>query len=173
MGKWPLIPNTLPEKMLDAPLTSATLASVPPKNCILQPDMSTFTSTVVTTNTTKITRRENNIRTREESLKEIHIHSHRENQVVVEGCQGDAWVVSCSGWILEYYYMVVRVFWLFPWHWLVVSMGQSLAMWLLRCSEQQFLEHCYVVASVLCGYHGVGRWLLGHYCAVAILCSWF
>lgn len=70
MGKRPLIPNTLPEKMLDAPLTSATLASVPPKNCILQPDMSTFTSAVVTTNTTKITRRENSIRTWEENLKE-------------------------------------------------------------------------------------------------------
>jgi len=103
MGKWPLIPNTLPEKMLDAPLTSATLARVPPKNCILHPDMSTFTSTVVTTNTTKITRREASIRTREDNLKEIHIHSQRELDVVGV-CKGDAWFVVLSGFYTEQIY---------------------------------------------------------------------
>lgn len=63
MGKCPLIPNMLPEKRLEAPLTTATLASVPIKNSIRQSEMSTFTSTVVTTNTNRITERDDRIRT--------------------------------------------------------------------------------------------------------------
>lgn len=68
MGKWPLIPNTLPEKRFEAPLTTATLTSVPTKNSILQSDMSTFTSTVVTTNTNRITKRDDRIRTFDDNL---------------------------------------------------------------------------------------------------------
>lgn len=63
MGKCPLIPNTLPEKRFEAPLTTATLASVPMKNPILLSDVSTFTSTVVTTNTNRMTKRDDRIRT--------------------------------------------------------------------------------------------------------------
>lgn len=63
MGKCPLVPNTLPEKRLEAPLTTATLASVPIKNSVLQSDTSTFTSTVVTTNTSRMIKRDDRIRT--------------------------------------------------------------------------------------------------------------
>lgn len=71
MGKCPLIPNTLPEKTLEAPLTIATLASVPAKNSILQQDTSTFTRTVVTANTNRITKRDDRIRTFGDSLPNI------------------------------------------------------------------------------------------------------
>lgn len=63
MGKCPLIPNMLPEKRLETPLTTATQASVPTKNSTLQSDTSTFTSTVVTINTSRITKRDDRIRT--------------------------------------------------------------------------------------------------------------
>lgn len=69
MGKCPLIPNMLPEKRLEAPLTTATLASVPMKNSNLQLDMSTFTSTVVTTNTRRMTKRDDRIRTFGDNLQ--------------------------------------------------------------------------------------------------------
>lgn len=68
MGKCPLIPNTLPEKRLEAPLTTATLASVPTKKSTLYSDMSTFTSAVVTTNTNRITKRDDRIRKFEDNL---------------------------------------------------------------------------------------------------------
>lgn len=68
MGKWPLIPNMLPEKRLEAPLTTATLTSVLAKKAVLQPDVSTFTSTVVTTNTRRMIRRDDRIRTFEDNL---------------------------------------------------------------------------------------------------------
>ena len=70
IGKCPLIPNILPEKRLEAPLTRATLARVPVKNWLMQPDTSTFTITVVTMNTTKITNKEDRIRTSGDSLEE-------------------------------------------------------------------------------------------------------
>lgn len=69
MGKCPLIPNMLPEKRLEAPLTTATLASVPMKNSNLQLDTSTFTSTVVTTNTRRMTKRDDRIRTFGDNLQ--------------------------------------------------------------------------------------------------------
>lgn len=75
MGKCPLIPNTLPEKRLEAPLTTATLASVPIKNSTVQSDVSTFTSTVVTTNTSRITKRDDRIRTFEDNLPTPHRHT--------------------------------------------------------------------------------------------------
>lgn len=68
MGKWPLIPNMLPEKRLEAPLTTATLTRVPTKKAVLQLDVSTFTSTVVTTNTTRMIKRDDRIRTFEDNL---------------------------------------------------------------------------------------------------------
>lgn len=63
MGKCPLTPNMLPEKTLEAPLTMATQASVPTKNSNLQPDTSTFTSTVVATNTARMIKSDERIRT--------------------------------------------------------------------------------------------------------------
>lgn len=63
MGKWPLIPNMLPEKRFDAPLTTATLTSVPTKNWTLHPDTSTFTNAVVTMNTSRMMNRDERIRT--------------------------------------------------------------------------------------------------------------
>lgn len=69
MGKCPLIPNMLPEKRFEAPLTTATLASVPIKNPNLQLEMSTFTSTVVITNTRRMTTREDRIRTLGDNLQ--------------------------------------------------------------------------------------------------------
>lgn len=68
IGKCALMPNMLPLKMLEAPLTSATLARVPVRNFSLQPDTSIFTSTVVTRNTSRITARDKRIRTSEDSL---------------------------------------------------------------------------------------------------------
>lgn len=68
MGKWPLIPNMLPEKRLEAPLTTATLTSVLAKKAVLQLDVSTFTSTVVTTNTSWMIQREDRMRTFEDNL---------------------------------------------------------------------------------------------------------
>lgn len=68
MGKWPLIPNMLPEKRLEAPLTTATLTSVLAKKAVLQLDVSTFTSTVVTTNTSRMIQRDDRMRTREDNL---------------------------------------------------------------------------------------------------------
>lgn len=68
MGKWPLIPNMLPEKRLEAPLTTATLTRVLAKKAVLQLDVSTFTSTVVTTNTTRMINRDDRIRTFEDNL---------------------------------------------------------------------------------------------------------
>lgn len=68
MGKWPLIPNMLPEKRLEAPLTTATLTSVPVKKAGLQLDVSTFTSTVVTTNTSRMIQRDDRMRTCEDNL---------------------------------------------------------------------------------------------------------
>ena len=72
MGKCPLMPNMLPEKTLEAALTTATLTSVPMKNSVLQSDTSTFTITVVTTNTSRITKREDRIRTFEDTLPTTH-----------------------------------------------------------------------------------------------------
>lgn len=69
MGKCPLMPNTLPEKRLEAPLTTATQASVPKKNSVLQSDVSTFTSTVVTTNTSRMIKRDDRIRTFGDNLR--------------------------------------------------------------------------------------------------------
>lgn len=68
MGKYPLMPNTLAEKRLEAPLTTAALASVPKKNSILESETSTFTSTVVTANTARITPRLVRIRTFADNL---------------------------------------------------------------------------------------------------------
>ena len=68
MGKCPLIPNTLPVKRFEAPLTTATLANVPTKNSILLFDTSTLTSTVVTTNSNRITKRDDRIRTFADNL---------------------------------------------------------------------------------------------------------
>lgn len=68
IGKWPLIPNMLPEKRLEAPLTTATLTSVLAKKVVLQLDVSTFTSTVVTTNTSNIIQRDDRMRTFEDNL---------------------------------------------------------------------------------------------------------
>lgn len=70
MGKWPLIPNMLPEKRLEAPLTTATLTSVAVKKAVLQLDVSTFTSTVVTTNTSRMIHRDDRMRTCEDNLPE-------------------------------------------------------------------------------------------------------
>lgn len=58
----------LPEKMLEAPLTTATLVSVAVKKVVLQLDVSTFTSTVVTTNTSRMIQRDNRMRTLEDNL---------------------------------------------------------------------------------------------------------
>lgn len=57
------MPNMLPEKTLEAPLTTARQASVPTKNSNLQPDTSTFTSVVVATNTTRMRKSADRIRT--------------------------------------------------------------------------------------------------------------
>lgn len=69
MGKCPLMPNMLPEKTLEAPLTIATQASVPTKNSNLQLDTSTFTSTVVATNTTRMIKSDDRIRTFGDNLQ--------------------------------------------------------------------------------------------------------
>lgn len=69
MGKWPLMPKILPLKKLEAPLTSATLARVPAKNCPLHSETSTFTKAVVITNTSRITASDNRIRMLEEILE--------------------------------------------------------------------------------------------------------
>lgn len=69
MGKCPLMPNMLPEKTLEAPLMIATQASVPTKNSNLQPDTSTFTSIVVTTNTTRMIKSDDRIRTFGDNLQ--------------------------------------------------------------------------------------------------------
>lgn len=69
MGYCPLIPNTLPPKRLEAPLTTATLAIVTTKNATLQLDVSNFTSTVVNTNTRRMTKREDRIRTLGDNLQ--------------------------------------------------------------------------------------------------------
>lgn len=58
----------LPEKRLEAPLTTATLTSVQVKKAILQLDVSTFTSTVVTTNTSRMIQRDAKMRTFEDNL---------------------------------------------------------------------------------------------------------
>lgn len=73
MGKCPLMPNMLPEKMLEAPLTTATLASVPTKNSNRQPDTSTSTSTVVATNTTRMIKRDDRMRTFGDNLQESEL----------------------------------------------------------------------------------------------------
>lgn len=69
MGKWPLMPNMLPEKTLEAPLTMATQTSVTTKNSSLQPDTSTFTSTVVATNTARMMKSDDRIRTFGDNLR--------------------------------------------------------------------------------------------------------
>lgn len=69
MGKCPLMPNMLPEKTLEAPLTMATQASVATKNSSLQPDTSTFTSTVVATNTPRMINSDDRIRTFGDNLQ--------------------------------------------------------------------------------------------------------
>lgn len=62
MGKCPQMPNMLPEKTLEAPLTMATQTSVPTKNSSLQLDTSTFTITVVATNTSRMIKSDVRIR---------------------------------------------------------------------------------------------------------------
>ena len=68
MGKRPLMPNTLPVNRLEAPLTTATVASVPAKNSRWCSDTSTSTSTVVRTNSSRITPRDDRTRVRGETL---------------------------------------------------------------------------------------------------------
>lgn len=83
MGKCPLMPNMLPEKMLEAPLTTATHASVPTKNSNRQPDTSTSTSTVVATNTARMIKRDDRMRTFGDNLQESELWFHSELMIIV------------------------------------------------------------------------------------------
>lgn len=77
------MPNMLPEKMLEAPLTTATQANVATKNSNLQPDTSTFTSTVVTTNTTRMIKSDDRMRTFGDNLEESELCFHSELMIIV------------------------------------------------------------------------------------------
>lgn len=69
MGKCPQMPNMLPQKTLEAPLTMATQASVPTKNSNLQLDTSTLTITVVATNTSRVIKSDVRIRMSGDNLE--------------------------------------------------------------------------------------------------------
>lgn len=84
MGKRPLMPNMLPVKRLEAPLTTATQASVPMKNCTWCSDTSTFTSTVVRMKTSNITHRDARMRTRGDNLEKSDNNMHLEPIVFVQ-----------------------------------------------------------------------------------------
>lgn len=63
MGKQLLRPKMLLEKTVEALLTTATQPTVRAKKRVVQEEVSTFTSTVITRKTASMTKREHRIRT--------------------------------------------------------------------------------------------------------------
>lgn len=68
MGKQLLRPKMLLEKTVEALLTTATQPTVRAKKGVVQADVSTLTSTVITRKTASMTKRDDRIRTRAGTL---------------------------------------------------------------------------------------------------------